>query len=104
MTFDTISCMAKIARSIELDRETLSRIDRAVRVGVAEDVLAFVREAIEEKLQRVCPVDCEEEGGTTTPEQHAAALRTLLADDFERTGGPPTPAEIAWADQVLGRR
>lgn len=72
---------AKIA--ISLPKAVLASARAAVKRGEAPSLSAYVSRLIEEKTSE-------------------ADLMKMLEEMLEETGGPLTPAEIAWADGVLG--
>ena len=72
---------AKVA--ISLRKDVLSRARAAVRRGEAPSLSAYVSLLIEEKAIQ-------------------GDLMSMLNEMLEETGGPPTAAEIRWADEALG--
>jgi antitoxin ParD1/3/4 len=75
--------MTKVKIAVSLPAELVDKAKRAVADGRADSVSAYVADALAEKRDR--------EG-----------LELLLDQMLEETGGPATPEEIAWADEVLG--
>jgi Arc/MetJ-type ribon-helix-helix transcriptional regulator len=76
--------MSTVRITVSLPEELVTRARRAVKVGQASSVSAYVAEAL--RRQR------------TTDEEFRADIDEAL----EMTGGPPTPEERAWARSVLG--
>jgi len=80
--------MATTKVTITLEAEQLASIRRLVSSGKATNVSSFVKHAVAVSLADV------------------AGWGAMLGQALERTGGPLTPTERAWADSVLraGRR
>lgn len=70
--------------TVTLRREQVESIRELVSVGTAESVSGFVQHAVGIALDDV------------------AGWATMLETALERTGGPMTSDERAWADDVLG--
>ena len=80
-----VSGMATTTKfTITLDTEQFAEIQRIVAAGRAASVSAFVKQAIATALTDV------------------VGWRQMLDEALAETGGPPTAAERAWADEVLG--
>lgn len=69
--------------AISLPVAIAEKARRAVKEGKAASLSALVADALDEKLDD-------------------DSLETMLAEALERTGGPMTKAEAAWADRMLG--
>ena len=78
-----ISGMTSAKVAISLPKEVLARARAAVRRGDAPSLSAYVCRALEEM---------------TGDDDVINMLDEMLA----KTGGPPTPEEIHWADGVIG--
>jgi Arc/MetJ-type ribon-helix-helix transcriptional regulator len=79
-----VSGMATKKVTVTLDEGQLHRIHALVESGSASSVSGFVQHAVGISLDDV------------------AGWGALLAQALTETGGPPTPEEVAWADQALG--
>lgn len=78
------SGMATVKITITLEEEQVDEMRRLVEAGKAESVSGFVKHAVGVALHDV------------------AGWKQMLDEALERTGGPPTAAERAWVDSVLG--
>lgn len=78
--------VANVRTTIGLDEGDLEKIRCLVAEGKAASVSGFVRRAVGMALE-------DEEG-----------WGVMLAEALERTGGPLTRRERAWADRVLAGR
>jgi Arc/MetJ-type ribon-helix-helix transcriptional regulator len=78
--------MATQKVTITLPVEQLDEIRRLVQTGSARSVSGFVQHAV----------------GTSLSE--SAAFTDMLNEILERTGGPITPDEKVWADDVIGAK
>jgi len=76
--------MATVKVTITLEQEQLEQIRALVAEGAARSVSSFVQRAVATGLD------------------DAAVWAQMLHDALEETGGPLTPEEIAWADDILG--
>lgn len=76
--------MATKKVTITVEETQLAAMRELVTVGQASSVSGFVQHAIAVALDDVAGWGAE------------------LADALEKTGGPLTPEEIAWADDALG--
>ena len=81
-----VSGMATTKVTITLDDDQLKEVRALVAGGKATNVSAFVKHAV-----RVALYD-------------AAGWKEMLQDALQRTGGPLTKKERAWADSVLSPR
>jgi Arc/MetJ-type ribon-helix-helix transcriptional regulator len=75
--------MSTVKVTITLGRNELAEVRRLVDDGQATSISAFVQQAVRRSLDDV------------------AGWAGVLAEALEGTGGPLTPEEIAWADDVL---
>jgi Arc/MetJ-type ribon-helix-helix transcriptional regulator len=75
--------MATTKVTITLDDEQIDEVRRLVAAGRAPSVSGFVQHAVRTALH------------------DAAGWQEMLHDALERTGGPVTPEERAWADALL---
>lgn len=81
-----VMSMAKTEKvTVTLTVDQVAAIRASLAAGQAESVSGFVQEAVQEALDA------------------AELLESTLEADLLAAGGPPTEAEIAWADAVLGR-
>lgn len=71
--------------TITLPANAVDAIRELVAEGKADSVSGFVQHAVKTSLDDV------------------AGWGAVLAQALEETGGPMTPEERAWADEVLGR-
>ena len=71
--------------TISIPKETLKEARGAIRRGRAKSLSAYVTRAVERQVK---------------DDDLLAMLDQMLAE----TGGPPTPAEKAYADRVLGHK
>lgn len=71
--------------TITLPTQAVDAIRELVSEGKADSVSGFVQHAVKTSLDDV------------------AGWGAVLAQALEETGGPMTPEERAWADEVLGR-
>jgi Arc/MetJ-type ribon-helix-helix transcriptional regulator len=78
--------MATTKVTITLDDDQLQEVRALVASGKAANVSAFVKHAV-----RVALYD-------------AAGWKEMLQDALQRTGGPLTKKERAWADSLLSPR
>lgn len=78
--------MATTKITITLDDSQIEEVRRIVAAGKAASVSGFVKQAVSVGLH------------------DAAGWQEMLEDALERTGGPLTPKERAWADAILSRR
>jgi Arc/MetJ-type ribon-helix-helix transcriptional regulator len=69
--------------AISLPSRAAETVRRAVKAGKAPSVSAYIVEAIEQHSKK-------------------ETLEELLDEALAATGGPLTPAEIRWADRMLG--
>jgi len=69
--------------TISLPSRAAEHVKRAVKLGRASSASAYIAQAIEEKAT-------------------SGSLAEMLDEMLDETGGPPTPAEIAKADRLLG--
>jgi Arc/MetJ-type ribon-helix-helix transcriptional regulator len=76
--------MVTVKVTVTLDEEHLARIRSLVATDRAASVSGFVQHAVGVALDDV------------------AGWGVLLAEALERTGGPVTADERAWADEMLG--
>jgi Arc/MetJ-type ribon-helix-helix transcriptional regulator len=82
---DMVNGMATTTKfTITLDNEQFEEMRRIVAAGRTPSVSAFVKRAVETALH------------------DAAGWREMLDAALDASGGPMTPAERAWADEVLG--
>jgi Arc/MetJ-type ribon-helix-helix transcriptional regulator len=77
-----IGMTRRVKIAVSLPEELVAIARRAVEMGRAASVSAYVAEALERRVSR---------------EDFLADLDESL----ERSGGPLTPEEIAWADEIL---
>lgn len=70
--------------AITLPSRAAEHVRREVKRGRATSVSAYIAAAVEEKAKR-------------------ESLDDLLNEMLEASGGPLTPAEMRWADRVLGK-
>lgn len=78
--------MAKTRKvTITLPAHAVDAIRELVAEGKADSVSGFVQHAVKTSLDDV------------------AGWGAMLAQALDETGGPMTPEERAWADEVLGR-
>lgn len=75
--------VAKI--TISLPREALEKAQRAIRLGRAKSISAYVASAVKQKVE-------------------ADDLVRMLDEMLEETGGPPTAEEERRMDRILGVR
>ncbi len=75
--------MASVKITVTVPQDALQAIREMVAAGQAPSVSAFVQHAIVVALEDV------------------AGWREMLAEALEKTGGPPTETERAWAEKVL---
>jgi Arc/MetJ-type ribon-helix-helix transcriptional regulator len=78
--------MAAAKITITLDNRQLEEVRALVAAGQASSVSGFVQHAVQMALF------------------DATGWREMLRDALERTGGPLTRKERAWADAILDRR
>ena len=78
--------MASKKVTVTLDETQLDRVRALVEAGRAPSVSGFVQHAVGVALDDV------------------AGWGALLAEALDRTGGPVTAEERAWADEALGVR
>lgn len=78
--------MATSKLTITLDNDQLEEVRRLVAAGQASSVSGFVKHAVGVALH------------------DAAGWKEMLADALQRSGGPLTKKERAWADSVLSPR
>ncbi len=76
--------MATTKVTITLEKQQLASIRQLVSSGKARNVSSFVKHAVAVSLADV------------------AGWGAMLGDALDRTGGPLTAKERAWADSVLG--
>jgi Arc/MetJ-type ribon-helix-helix transcriptional regulator len=76
--------MATKKVTVTLEEEQLEQIRQLVKKGQASSVSGFVQHAVSVSLD------------------DAAVWGLMLAEMLEATGGPASPEEQAWADEVLG--
>lgn len=79
-----VTGMATKKVTVTLDEAQLDQIRSLVQAGTASSVSGFVQHAVTVALDDV------------------AGWGAMLADALNKTGGPLTSAERAWADGVLG--
>lgn len=75
--------MSTIKVTVTLGVEELAQVRALVEKGKVANVSAFVQHAVRQSLD------------------DAAGWAAELAEALEKTGGPMTPEETAWADAVL---
>jgi Arc/MetJ-type ribon-helix-helix transcriptional regulator len=75
--------MSTVKVTVTLGSDELAQVRALVREGQVANVSAFVQHAVRRSLDDV------------------AGWAGVLAAALEGTGGPLTPAEIEWADEVL---
>ncbi len=78
--------MATTKITITLDDRQVEEVRRLVAAGKASSVSGFVKQAVGVGLH------------------DAAGWQEMLEESLERTGGPLTPNERAWADAILSPR
>jgi Arc/MetJ-type ribon-helix-helix transcriptional regulator len=78
--------MATSKLTITLDNDQLEDVRRLVAAGQASSVSGFVKHAVGVALH------------------DAAGWKEMLGDALQRSGGPLTKKERAWADSVLSPR
>jgi Arc/MetJ-type ribon-helix-helix transcriptional regulator len=78
--------MATTKITITLPDRQLAEIRKRVRNGESQSVSGFVKRAVEASLD------------------DSAEFLAMLDEALERTGGPPTPKERAWARSVIEGR
>jgi Arc/MetJ-type ribon-helix-helix transcriptional regulator len=76
--------MATVKVTITLEETQLEQIRALVREGRARNVSAFVQHAVDNSLADI--VEWEQ----------------MIDDALNETGGPPTPEEVAWAEEAIG--
>lgn len=74
--------LMKVPRTVSVPEETWGLVDAAVERGEAASVSAFVADALASATETL-------------------TLREFLDEWFAEIG-PPTAAEMAWADETLG--
>lgn len=79
-----VESMATKKVTVTLNERQIEQIRDRVKGGSAKSMSGFVQRAVEMALEE----DLE--------------WAAMLAEALEATGGPLTPEEIAWADEVLG--
>ena len=81
-----IATVVGVARkvTITVDEPQYAAVRELVTAGQSRSVSGFVRHAIDIALDDVADWEAQ------------------LADALERTGGPLTAEEVAWADELLG--
>ena len=75
--------MTKVKIAVSLPEELVAAARRAVARGEVASVSGYVAEALELRVRK-------------------DDLRAYLAESLERSGGPPTPEELAWAADIVG--
>jgi len=75
--------MSTVKVTVTLGSEELAQVRALVREGQVANVSAFVQHAVRRSLNDV------------------AGWAGVLAEALEGTGGPLTPEEVQWADEVL---
>ena len=78
--------MSTVKVTVTLGVEELAQVRALVEKGQVANVSAFVQHAVRQSLD------------------DAAGWAAELAEALEKTGGPLTPEESAWADEVLSGR
>ncbi len=75
--------MSTVKVTVTLGRDELAQVRALVQEGRVANVSAFVQHAVRRSLNDV------------------AGWAGVLAEALEGTGGPLTPQEVQWADEVL---
>ncbi|MBS1818933.1 MAG: toxin-antitoxin system antitoxin subunit [Acidobacteria bacterium] len=76
--------MATMKVTVTLEEEQVEDIRDLVEAGKADSVSGFVQHAVDIALS------------------DAAGWKRMLDEALDRTGGPPTAAERAWIESLLG--
>jgi Arc/MetJ-type ribon-helix-helix transcriptional regulator len=75
--------MSTVKVTVTLSSDDLAQVRTLVQEGRVANVSAFVQHAVHRSLNDV------------------AGWASVLAEALEGTGGPLTPQEVQWADEVL---
>ena len=75
--------MSTVKVTVTLSSDDLAQVRTLVQEGRVANVSAFVQHAVRRSLNDV------------------AGWASVLAEALEGTGGPLTPEEVQWADEVL---